>query len=328
MMVAREKNTAVPARDAYDSPWKEYLDNYLERSLAFVFPRLHAEIDWAAGVEHLDNELRQIGRDAELSEMRADKLVKVHRLDGSEAYLILHVEVQTTYDADLARRVFVYNYRTFDKHGVPVVSLVILGDSSKEWSPKKYGWDVWGCKMGIEFPVVKLMDYNERWSELEAETNPAALVFMAHLKTKETRGDTAARLAWKRTLVRMLYERGYERRDVLEIYRILDWMLKLPKDEEALFQEDLRRIEEELAMPYVTAIERMGEERGREQGILEGRRQGEVEILKRQMSRQYGPLPGWAEERLAKASVDDLEQWADRVLEASSIGEVFGSNGA
>ena len=118
----------------------------------------------------------------------------------------------------------------------------------------------------------------------------------------------------------MLYERGYERRDVLELYRILDWMLKLPKDEEALFQEDLRRIEEELAMPYVTAIERMGEERG----ILKG----EVKILKRQMSRQYGPLPGWAEERLAKASVDDLEQWADRVLDAVSIEEVFGSNGA
>jgi hypothetical protein len=142
---------------------------------------------------------------------------------------------------------------------VPVVSLVILGDTSKKWSPTKYGWDIGGCKMGIEFPVVKLMDYNDRWSEL-------------------------------------------------------------PKDEEALFQEDLRRIEEELAMPYVTAIERMGEERGRQQGIQQ--------ILKRQMSRHYGPLPGWAEERLAKASVDDLELWADRVLDAASIEEVFGSNGA
>jgi hypothetical protein len=126
----------------------------------------------------------------------------------------------------------------------------------------------------------------------------------------------------------------------LELYRILDWMLKLPKDEEALFQEDLRRIEEELAMPYVTAIERMGEERGillgeergillgEERGIQAGIQQGEAKILKRLISRHYGPLPGWAEERLAKASVDDLERWADRVLEAASIEEVFGSNGA
>jgi hypothetical protein len=68
----------------------------------------------------------------------------------------------------------------------------------------------------------------------------------------------------------------------------------------------------------------LGEQQGEEKGI----RQGEVKILKRLMSRQYGPLPGWAEERLAKASVDDLEQWADRVLEATSIEEVFGSNGA
>ena len=221
---------------------------------------------------------------------------------------------------------------------------------------KNFESDIWECKMGIEFPVVKLMDYNERWSELEAETNPAALVFMAHLKTKETRGDTASRLAWKKTLVRMLYERGYERRDVLEHYRILDWMLKLPKDEEALFQEDLKRIEEELAMPYMTAIERMGEERGEERGIQLGEERGirlgeergiqlgeergiqlgeergiqlgEAKILKRLMSRQYGPLPGWAEERLAKASVDDLERWADRVLDAASLEDLFGSNGA
>ena len=159
---------------------------------------------------------------------------------------------------------------------------------------------------------------------------------MAHLKTKETRGDRASRLAWKKTLVRMLYERGYERQDVLELYRILDWMLRLPQDEEALFQEDLRRIEEELAMPYVTAIERMGEERGRQQGILEGkqqgiqqgRKQGEVKLLERLMSRQYGPLPGWVEERLAQATLEDLERWADRVLDAASLDEVFGSNGS
>lgn len=323
----RGRRPHAQASDAYDSPWKDGMTTFFKPFMALFYPRVHAEIDWSAGVEHLDVELRQVIRDVEISEQRADKLVKVHRLDGSERYLILHVEVQSGYDADLPCRIFTYNYRTFDRHRVPVVSLVVLGDTSPTWRPGEFGWDVWECKMGIEFPVVKLMDYNQRWSELEAETNPFALVVMAHLKTKETRGDVAGRLAWKRTLVRMLYERGYERQEVLELYRLLDWMLKLPKDEEALFQEDLRRIEEELAMPYVTAIERMGEERGIKQGKQEGIQLGEIRVLKRQMSRRYGPLPGWVEKRLEQASLEDLECWADRVLDSSSIDEVFGPNG-
>ncbi len=310
--------------DDYDSPWKEYLDKYFEPFLAFFFPTAHAEIDWAAGVEHLDVELRQVIRDAELSEQRADKLVKIHRLDGEERYLIVHVEIQTSHDSELPRRVFVYNYRTYDRHEVPVVSLVVLGDTGPTWRPTEYGWDVWDCRMGIEFPVVKLIDYNQRWSELEAETNPFALVVMAHLKTKETRGDAASRLAWKTTLVRMLYERGYERQDVLELYRLLDWMLKLPEDEEAHFQEDLRRIEEEMAMPYVTAIERAGEQRGLEKGL----HQGEVRVLKRLMNRLCEPLPAWVDERLEKGTEEDLVRWTDRVLDAKSLEDVFGSNGS
>lgn len=46
------------------------------------------------------------------------------------------------------------------------------------------------------------------------------------------------------------------------------------------------------------------------------------------MSRRYGPLPGWVGERLAKAGSEDLERWADRVLDAASLDEVFGSNGS
>ncbi len=53
-----------------------------------------------------------------------------------------------------------------------------------------FGWQVWGTRMGLEFPVVKLWEYNkpERWAELEAqaEEDPVALLVMAQLKTKAT----------------------------------------------------------------------------------------------------------------------------------------------
>ncbi len=63
--------------------------------------------------------------------------------------------------------------------------------------------------MALDFPVVKLLDYEARWAELEASDNPFAVVVMAHLKTQATRGDMAERYAAKLSLAKMLYRRGY-----------------------------------------------------------------------------------------------------------------------
>ena len=56
------------------------------------------------------------------------------------------------------------------------------------------------------------------------------MIVMAHLKTKATRRDPQARLVWKLSLVKRLYEKGYERRDIVELFRFIDWLLRLPDE--------------------------------------------------------------------------------------------------
>ena len=73
-------------------------------------------------------------------------------------------------------------------------------------------------------------------------------------------------------------------------------------------------------MPYVTSIERMGIEQGLQQGL----QQGEVIMLKRLLTRRFGPLPVWAEQRVEQASPPELEGWAERVLEAQRLVDVLG----
>ena len=58
-------------------------------------------------------------------------------------------------------------------------------------------------------------------------------------------------------------------------------------------------------------------------GIEKGLQQGEVIMLKRLLTRRFGPLPAWAEQRLEQASPPELEGWADRVLEAQRLEDVF-----
>ena len=85
-------------------------------------------------------------------------------------------------------------------------------------------------------------------------------------------------------------------------------------------------------MPYITSIERMGIEKGIQQGLQEGRQQGlqegfqqgEAFVLTHLLTQRFGPLPGWATERLAQAGREELEQWAERVLEAQRLEDVFG----
>jgi hypothetical protein len=81
-------------QDDYDSPWKEALERYFAAFMAFFFPQAHADIDWARGHEFLDKELQQVVRDAELGRRLADKLVKVWRRSGEEAWVLAHIEVQ------------------------------------------------------------------------------------------------------------------------------------------------------------------------------------------------------------------------------------------
>ncbi len=146
---------------------------------------------------------------------------------------------------------------------------------------------------------------------------------MAHLKTRATRHDPVDRLRWKIRWVRHLYKAGHERQDVLELLRFIDWVLRLPSELEQRFDEDMERFEAETNMRYVTTWERKGIEKGLQQGIERGILQGEASVLERQLRRRFQQLPPWVEQRLQGASREELERWADRVIDAAALEEVF-----
>ena len=85
-----------------------------------------------------------------------NKLVKVMRLDGSESWVLVSVEIQSQYDADLADRMFSYHYRIYDRFHRKVSSIVILGDDTPGWRPNRFGYEIWDTEISLRFPVVKL----------------------------------------------------------------------------------------------------------------------------------------------------------------------------
>ena len=308
--------------DQYDSPWKEILEHLFRLVLALFLPEAHDDIDWSRGWQSLDKDLKKLLPDAAASNRWADKLMRVYRRSGAEQLVYLHVEVQGDRDASFPLRMFTTNYRIFDKYQKPVVSLAILGDESLSWKPESYGWDLWGCKMGIEFPVVKLWEYNERWDELEsaAVDNPVAMVAMAHLRTKATRKDPQGRYREKYQLIKRLYKSGYTRQQIVVVLRSIDWLMALPKALETQLSQEIEPLDVEKKMQYVTSWERMGIEKGREEGLLRGK----ATVLKRLIDRRFGEVPEWAEQRMEGATSEELDLWIDRVLDAERLADIFG----
>ena len=124
----------------YDSPWKEMLDGYFPAFMAFFFPEAYRDIDWDRGYESLDKELQQIVRDAELGKRLADKLMKVWRRSGEEQMVLIHTEVEGDPKEGFGKRMYIYNYRLFDRYDRPVVSLAVLSDTRPNRRSDRYGY--------------------------------------------------------------------------------------------------------------------------------------------------------------------------------------------
>jgi len=105
--------TASVAFD-YDSPWKEAIRVYLHSFMRLCFPHVEQAVDWTRPPQFLDKELQQIVREADAGKQFVDMLIKVWLNDGSEEWILLHIEIQHRQDPDFQARLYRYNYRAFD----------------------------------------------------------------------------------------------------------------------------------------------------------------------------------------------------------------------
>ncbi len=59
-------------------------------------------------------------------------------------------------------------------------------------------------------------------------------------------------------------------------------------------------------------------------GEAKGKAEGKAEGIKRLLIRRFGPLPHWAEQRIAAAPAAQLDAWLDGLLDADSVAALIG----
>ncbi|MFM6587124.1 MAG: hypothetical protein ACKPJA_04085 [Microcystis panniformis] len=102
---------------------------------------------------------------------------------------------------------------------------------------------------------------------------------MAHLKTKATTGKLPEREQWKWRLIRGLYEKEFEREQIIKLFEIIDNMMTLSSELQSSLESKIKQFEEEITMPLMSNMElrgrKIGEEIGELRGIERGKKIGE-----------------------------------------------------
>jgi hypothetical protein len=327
---------------SYDEAWKEAIDRYFPAFLEFFFPEMASQVDWSQGYEPLNTELQKIMPESEVGQRHSDVLVRITTLVGEETWIYLHIEVQSQVDKDFAERMYVYNYRIFDRYRKPLCSLAILGDTTDEWRPTLYQSSCWGWRVEMEFPIVKLLDLYPYWPELEKSSNPFGIIAAAHLHASKFGRDSDDRRESKLRLSKALYISGFSEEDRFQLTSLLDWLLSLSERNAELFTLEMEEFEEEIKMPYVTSYEKrgirigleQGREQGREQGLEEGMERGREQALEKTVTsmrsviigileKRFGDVPATLRERVAGISdLDGLSAMSLAVATESDVANI------
>ena len=223
---------------------------------------------------------------------------------------------------------FQYYYRIDDRYGeMEIVSLAVVTNERPDADLGVYRRERDGYGLRFRFRVRGLRDWREEELVTLAATNPFAVVALAQLAAHR-RSSNPGRKARKREIIELLYRYRYEREDVLNLLRFIDWLIRLPRALELELRDELRALEEETNMAYVMSIERFareeGWEEGREEGREEGEKRGEAKALLRLVRAKFGSSEPAVEARIQGAEPAQLELWLEQILTANSPDELFG----
>ena len=75
---------------------------------------------------------------------------------------------------------------------------------------------------------------------------------------------------------------------ILDLFRLIHWMIDIPEALEPLFIQEHFQWEEEKKMPYITPFEHRAQEKGEAKGKAEGKAEGLLEAIELGLKLRFG----------------------------------------
>ena len=116
--------------------------------------------------------------------------------------------------------------------------------------------------------------------------------------------------------MRQLHESGFSIKDIRQLFRLIDWFLRLSERQAGVFWRELEIYERKNNMPYITSVERIGIQKGLEQGRAEGQIEGLKQAVRTILK---GRFPEVGDEALSRLDhIVDQERLSALALKAAT----------
>jgi predicted transposase/invertase (TIGR01784 family) len=266
-----------------DTLWKAILEDVFEDFLTFFYPDSGKLFDLEKGFEYLDKELEQLfPPEQDIYSLRfVDKLVKVFTKEGSEQWILVHVEVQGYPDRDFAQRMFTYYYRILDKYQKPITAFAILTDGNTNYSPDRYERSFLGTTVLYKFNSYKVL--NQETEMLLNNDNPFALVILvvqAAIRSKKLNDNQI--FALKMDLTKRLLTKKISKSKIRKLLNFLKYYIRFEnKETDVKFERELDLITENRK---TMGIEEFLLDRAEKTGIKKGQFQSSIDFTKALLS--------------------------------------------
>ena len=238
----------------------------------------------------------------------ADLIVKAKFL-GQDSCFLIHVENQSSKQANFDKRMFRYFSRLYEKFDIPIYPIVLLSYDSPKTPETNVHQVAFPHKVILQFnyDVIQLNQLN--WRDFLRQKNPVATALMAKMNIAP-----AERRQVKFECLRLLATLKLDPARMRLISGFIDTYLRLSPQEQQLLQADIDTIEprqQEEVMEIVTSW--------MEEGIEQGKEQATLSLVMRQLPRKVGTLTPELEARVQQLSLTQLEDLSVALLDFSSV---------
>ncbi len=295
----------------HDQLMKRLISHFPDQFLRLAAPHIAGSVDLEtiafAPEEHYPGS--PTGR-----ERRADLVARAASLPVDESEdvedVLLHTEIELQYRSRTKPRLLAY-HRGLSLHYALVVHTIVLYLRGGPPGPKLETYE----ERSLGKTVVAFHYHSfglSRASAAEYLAKPEPLGWALAVLMRPSRGQPRARLGL--ACVRRIAAAPGLSTQELDLLFSCVWAYGRFNDEEA----------EEFDMIMAEIEDR--EVQDMKMSMMEWwKKQAEASLLKRLLQRRFEELPSWIDERLEQASRQELQGWADRVLDAEQLEDVFSS---
>lgn len=225
----------------FDTYWKKIITDLFDDFVAFFYPKLYSEIDWSRPYEFLEQELHNIISEKYKDTKSTDKLVKVYLKDGTETWILIHIEVQSFFEKDFAKRMLDYWVLLYTRYEVEAITALAIFTGKK--IPKvyqKFETRCFGTQLAYQYNTYKVRDQKE--ALLVENDNPFALAVLACLYILKSGKDASVKLQFKNKLVRLALKKGWNKEKIAQLLIFIKGIVKLPRKLEAEFESKTKKL--------------------------------------------------------------------------------------